>query len=255
MVALIIIGIIVLVIALIMLIPVGADIAYENSELKVSAKFCGMLLQLYPRPPEEKKEPKKPEKEKKPEEEKPKEKKPVKLPKFNKEELMELAKAGISAAGRFGRKIKVDRFLLHYTAAGRDPYNTAMTYAYVNAALSVLAPMCAQHFTVKKSSVRTDVDFTKEKMELDLGIAMTVRIGQMATIGIGTGIKALKILKRNKRRLRAEESETTSDTASASTEAAAYTAAAEAAPAAAEDINNTDKEENIQAEERNDQNG
>ena len=255
MVALIIIGVIVLIIALIMLIPVGADIAYENSELKISAKFCGVLLQLYPKPPEEEKPKKEPEKEKKPKEEKPKEKKPLKLPKFSKEELLELAKAGIGAAGKFGRKIKVDRFLLHYTAAGSDPYDTAMTFAYVNAALSVLAPMCTRHFTVKKSSVWTNVDFTREKTQLDLGLALTIRIGQMASIGMGMGIKALKILKCNKRRLMAEKSEKTSDTASVPAEAAGNTPAAEAAPAAAEAIKNINTEENIQAEERNDQNG
>ena len=43
MLALIIIGILVAIIALIMIIPIGADIGYEDGELRVSAKAAGKL--------------------------------------------------------------------------------------------------------------------------------------------------------------------------------------------------------------------
>lgn len=69
MVALIILGAIALVITLIMLVPVGADVGYESGELRLSAKVCGMLLQLLPKPPADESKPpkkKKPKKEKKP---------------------------------------------------------------------------------------------------------------------------------------------------------------------------------------------
>ncbi len=46
MVALIILGAIALVITLIMLVPVGADVGYESGELRLSAKVCGMLLEM-----------------------------------------------------------------------------------------------------------------------------------------------------------------------------------------------------------------
>lgn len=241
MVALIIIGVILAIIVLIMLIPVGADIAFENSELRVSAKACGVLMPIYPKPPEEKKAEKKEKAAEEATEEKPaEEKKTRSLPKFNKEELLELAKAGIGAVGKFGRKVKVDRFLLHYVAAGRDPYNTAMTFAYVNAALSTLAPMCAKRFTVKDCSVWTDVDFTRDDMQLDFGLAMTIRIGQIMGIALGVGFKALGILRRNKKRLKQEALEAENKQAEAA-----------AAPAATENTN----KENIQEEERKNSNG
>lgn len=253
MIALIIIGIIVLLIALIMLIPVGADIGYENGELKVSAKACGILMPLYPKPPEEEKEEKK-EKEQKEEkkaaQKKPaKEKKPLTLPKFSKEEMLELAKAGIGAVGKFGRKLKVDRFLLHYTAAGNDPYNTAMTFSYVNVALSSLAPMCAKRFTVKDCSVWTDIDFTKDKTEIDFGLAMSIRIGQILAIVIGVGFKVLSIMKRNKARLNAEAQRAAAEQQAAPVET---TETGDNSPVVTENLNNP---ENIQAEERKDSNG
>ena len=67
MVGWIILGVIVGLIVLINLIPVGADIGYEDGMLHVSAKAAGVLVQLFPR---KKKGDSKPKKEKKPKQEK-----------------------------------------------------------------------------------------------------------------------------------------------------------------------------------------
>ncbi len=213
MVALIIIGIILAILVLILLLPVGVDVGYENEQFHLSAKVNGFLLQLIPRPPrseEKKPKEKKPKKEKKKKEPKPEEeKKPKKKLEldFNMDEILELVKKALRSFGKFGRKLKVSRFVLHFTAAGRDPYNTAMTFAYVNAALSSLAPICAQRFTVKDCDVWTDVDFVSEKMRLDLGLAVTIRIGQILGVGLGLGFGALWILLKNKIRLKKERRE------------------------------------------------
>ena len=210
MLALKIIGIIVAVIAAIMLIPVGADIAYEGGSFSLSAKVCGVLLQLFPRPPEDEsklKKEKKPKKEKPqkeaPEEAAPKEKKKLKLS-FSKDEILSLVKKVLKKFGRFNRKFKVDRFLLHYTAAGDDPYNTAVTFGYVNAALSSLAPLCRERFDVKDCDVRTDIDFAKDSMEIDFGLAFSIRIGAFFGLIFGIAFSALGILIRNKLRLLVE---------------------------------------------------
>ena len=189
MVGLIILGVIVAIIVAIMLVPVGADVAYEGGELRLSAKVCGMLLQLIPKPPADETKPKK---EKKPKKPKKKKKQPeeqvqtgVEKPKkkldldFSMDEILGLVKSVLRGLGRFGRKLSVDRFLLHYTAAGKDPYNTAMTFGYVNGALTTLAPICRRTFDAKDVDVWTDVDFTTEKTKVDFGVALTIRIGQI----------------------------------------------------------------------------
>lgn len=212
MLALKIIGIIAAIIALIMLIPVGADIAYEGGRFSLSAKVCGVLLQLLPRPERDESAPKKekkPKEEKKPKQETPEGEQPEKPKKklklsFNKEEIFLLVKKVLKRFGRFGRKFRVDRFLLHYTAAGDDPYDTAVTFGYVNAALSTLAPICAQRFDVKDCDVRTDIDFTREDMELDFGLAFSIRIGAFFALGLGIVNSALGILIRSKLRLLGE---------------------------------------------------
>ena len=209
MVALIILGILALIIVAILLIPVGVDIYFEDDVFRLSAKFAGILLQVFPRPPADESKPKKEKKPKKKKDEKPKdasEEKPKRQRRLNftKEEILELIQTVLKGLGRFRRKLRVDRFLLHYTAAGRDPYNTAMTFGYVNAALDTLAPICAERFTVKDCSVWTAVDFTEDWMRLDFGLAMTIRIGQILGVGLSIGFGALKILLRNRRRLKQE---------------------------------------------------
>ncbi len=211
MVGLIILGILIGLIVLILLIPVGADLGYEDGKLHVSAKVMGILLQLYPKPPPDpnkppkKKKPKKEKKEKKePKEGEEKAKKKRKLS-FNRDELLELLKVALRGFGRFGRKFKVDRFVLRYLAAGEDPCNVARTYGWVNAALSSLAPLCRERFTVQDCEVRTDVDFAAERMHLDLGIGFSIRIGQILGTVFGIGFGALRILLRSKRRQRREK--------------------------------------------------
>lgn len=210
MVGWIILAVIVLLITGIMLIPIGADIRYEEGVIRVSAKAAGIKLQLIPR---SKKEPK-PKKEKK---EKPKEQeqKPQteKAPKkkrsipFNAEEILELLKEVLKRFGRFGRKFKVERFRLHWIAAGWNPYIMARIFAVVNAGMSQLAPICTERFHCKDCSVWTDIDFVREDMFLEFGLTMTIRIGQIIGTGISIALAALKILLRSKRRVKQEAKE------------------------------------------------
>ena len=210
----IVIGVLILIIAGIMLIPIGADVNYEGGELRVSAKVCGILLQLIPKKPGAEDKPKKEKKPKRikkkknpPEPEGEGETKPKKKLKlsFNKDEILTLVRRVLKSFGRFGRAFKVDRFLLRYTAAGDDPYNVATSFAYVNAALASLAPLCAKRFRVKNCEVRTDVDFLAEKMSLDFGLAVTIRIGKIFGLVFSLAFAALGILIKNKVRLLVEK--------------------------------------------------
>ena len=74
MVGWIILAVLVGLITLIMLIPVGADLRYEDEVIRISVKAAGIKLQLIPKP---KKEPKPEKKEKKEKKKKPKTEKPV----------------------------------------------------------------------------------------------------------------------------------------------------------------------------------
>ncbi len=209
-VAWIILGLILAILLVVLFVPIGADVAYVGGEFSLAARMDGFTIQLIPKKTkhetEEKPKKRKPKKEKKPKkpkteaEEKPKKKKFD----FTLEEIFELIKKVLNGLGKFG-KLTVRKFMLHYTAAGSDPYNTAMTYNYVNAGLCSLAPLCAQKFHVTGDvDVWTDIDFAAEKMMVDAALSITLRIAQLVHVGLAVAFGALVILLKNKRRLRRE---------------------------------------------------
>ena len=209
MVGWIILGVIVLLITAINMIRIGADIGYEAGVLSLSAKVAGFMLQLLPkqdkgekRPKKEKAPKKKKEKKEKPESEEP-EKKGLPLG-LSMDELFELLKAVLTRLGRFPGQFRIDRFLLHVCVAGKDPYNTAMTYGHLNECLSILAPLARRSFTVKKSDVWTDVDFTTDKLFFEAGLVLSIRIGQIVRLLLSIVFAAAGVVIRSKLRQKKE---------------------------------------------------
>ena len=211
----IILGLLLLIILAILFIPVGADVSYVDGELSLAARADGFALQILPKkpadpnkPPRKKREkkPKEPKEEKPPEEKEEKKSSGFKLD-FTLEEIVELIRKVLKGLGKFG-KITVRRFMLHYVAGGSDPYNTAVTFNYVNAALSSLAPICAQKFRITGDvDVWTDIDFAADKMKIDAALSVTLRIAQFVHVGLAVGFGALGVLIKNRLRLRREARE------------------------------------------------
>ena len=238
-----VLGLVLVLLLVLLFIPVGADVEYIGGNIKLSAKVCGILIQLIPKKmkekhdkPKKEKKPKK-KKEKKPkaegEEEKKKEKKKLD---FTLEEIFELIGKVLDSFKKFGR-LSVDRFMLHYTAAGKDPCKTAETLAYVNASLCALAPVCSKRFKVGDYDVWTDSDFTTDKMRVDLALCITLRLWQFVHVGLAAAFAALGWYLRHKRRVKKEKK-------------------LEKQSGGAAGINTEEINENIQVtEERNDRNG
>jgi len=201
--ALIICGSIVLFIALVMMIRVGVDFSYIESALRLNIRICGFPLKVLPREGEKLKKKSKAKSEKKQGDGEESEKKSFSLP-FNKDEIIALLKALFRGIGRFGRKLKVEKFHLHYTAGGSDPYKTAVTFGSVNAVLSAVAPICAARVRVRDCDVWTNIDFMSEKTKLDAAVIVSIRIGQAVAAALRIAFAALKIFRQNRRRLRAE---------------------------------------------------
>ena len=200
-------GIILAILVLTMLIPVGIDGEYIAGNYKLSAKISFYHLQILPKKPQnpkkEKKAKKQPDTAEASGQEPKKQKKKLSLS-FNREEIFSLIKHALKAVGKFGGHVNVDRFLLHYTAAGKDPYDTAQTFGYVNAALSSLAPICAKRYRVKDCDVWTRIDFLEEKMSLNFALALSIRVGQVMSVAVVLLYRSAIIFIKNKLRLRKE---------------------------------------------------
>ena len=209
-VAWILVGLVLLILALVLFVPIGADVGYVDKVFRLAVRADGFALQLLPRKPREESKPPREEKPKKkqepPKEDKPKEKKPKKKRSLNftKEEIFELIKRAINGLGKFG-KLTVRRFMLHFTAGGNDPYNTAMTLGYVNWALSTLAPICARKFKITcKPDVWTDANFIEEFPGVEFEISVTLRLIQVVRMALAVGWGVVVVLIKNKLRLRKE---------------------------------------------------
>ena len=80
-VAWILVGLVLLILAVVLFVPIGADIGYVGGEFSLAARADGFAIQLIPKKPRDPDKPpkeKKPKKEKPPKEAKPKEEKPKK---------------------------------------------------------------------------------------------------------------------------------------------------------------------------------
>lgn len=212
MVGWIILGVIVLLITLILLTPVGADFGYEQGRLHASLKLGWIKLRLFPRKKEpESDTPQPPKKKKKKKEKKPKEEKPEQEEKpkqkrklnFTLDEIFGLLKAVLDGIGHFGKRLRVDRFVLHLVVAGYDPYNVAMTYGRVNALLSAFAPACTKLDT-KNSDVWTAVDFTTDWPQIEFGMGLSFRIGVLFGVVGRIAVGAVKVLLQRRKRMKQE---------------------------------------------------
>ena len=182
--------------------PLGIHASYYKEETFLALRIAFVDFKLIPKKVKTKTRAVKAKAQKEQAEQEPQEKtkKKIKLT-FDFEELLELAKKAIKSLGKFG-KLTVNKFLLHYTAAGNDPYKTAMLFGYINAALSSLAPLCLKHMRVKDDvDVWTQIDFTIEKPLIDAELIITLRLMQLIRVATVFAFGFLCILIRNKRRL------------------------------------------------------
>lgn len=194
------------------LLRVGVSAGYEAQALSVSARIGPLTIPVLPKPPESK--PKKPKKEKPP---KAAEKEPEEQTKEKKwpdpETIFVLARLALKAAGAFRRKLQVELFRLVFIAGADDPYNTAMQYAYVNAALGSLRPLAERALHIKKRDVQVSTDFTADKPQIEARLTLTIRIGQIVAIGIVFGVGYLKFMLHKKKAAKAQQKQEAAVTA------------------------------------------
>lgn len=184
MIVLKILAIIILICILIGMIRLGVSFDFVDEKLRLSLILAGLHVQVIPsKKPKKEKKPKEPKPEKPVKEEKPKkEKKPKQKKKkasllhITFDDVIAILKKVIKGLGKVTGGFQCSRFLMHLTVAGKDPYDTAVAFGRVNAALNILAPMCDERFRCRDVDVWTDMDFQERFPRLDLGADITIRI-------------------------------------------------------------------------------
>ena len=205
------IAIILVILILLLSLKVGVDVSYLGGVLALAVKAGPLKIAILPKKekPEgekkEKKKKKKPEQaEAESEQEKPKKEK-KKGPKLTLEDILEIARLALKAVGRFFGSLRMDYLLLHLTTAGPDPYSAVMNYGYFNAALGALLPLLRRIFKIGREDISSQVDFDSDKLKIDAGTAITIRIGQILFIALCAVFAFLRWLLRRRRRIKAEQ--------------------------------------------------
>ncbi len=103
------------------------------------------------------------------------------------------------AAGRLKRKIRIDHINLYVVWGASDPADAAKGYGAGNAVMGILWPAVEHNFKVKEYDLSVDVDFEREKPEIVGDAQISITVGQILTLVLIIGVKALKIYLGNRR--------------------------------------------------------
>ena len=96
-------------------------------------------------------------------------------------------------------------------AAAADPYDTALAFGCVNAALGALTPLAERTLCIDERDIQTGVDFDAERPRIDARIVCTIRIGQIVAVALIFGVGYLK-QKLQAKKARAARAKTAPDT-------------------------------------------
>lgn len=178
---------------LISLIRLGGRVKYGEAGLFVWVLAGPFKIQLLPAKP----------KEKKPKKEKKKKEKPAVAEKHKKEpkegqpgtlsRLLKLLPVVGQACGSLKRKIRIDNIDLELIWGGSDPAAIAVGYGQANAVMGMIWPILDHNFKVKRHNLRIGMDYSRTQPGVEAEAALTMTVGQIVTLGVHYGVKALVV--------------------------------------------------------------
>lgn len=202
--ALIVIGVILALLLLMSLVRVGVGVDYSAAGLVIQLRFGAFRFTLFPMKPRKRKTKRQTETPqgppKPPPETPPREGGSLEL-------IKQFLPLVAEAAGKFKKKIRIDRLDLDLTVACPDPALTAVAYGGANAFLGMMVPLLEHNFHVKERRVRTSVDFERTSPVIAIAAAVSMTIGQGAVLTLTLGFKALQILMNHRKQTQSKQKE------------------------------------------------
>ena len=191
MVALWIILGVVIIFTMLLMLRVGMIASYDESGGMVLLRIGPFRYQILPATKEKKK--KKPQKPKKKktlqaeEEEAAAKKRGGALSDFR-----TLLRPLLETLGKLKRKLRIEVLELTYISGASDPAKAAIAYGAASAGLGMLASTLEYNFHIQNRKFRAGVDFTIQKPVICAHAALSLRVGQLLSLGIAFGIAYLK---------------------------------------------------------------
>ncbi len=188
---------------LFLILPVGADLLYQENVFIVKLRVGLLGIQLVPK------------KSGKPGAEKPAQKKKKKPAagdghkasrrKPGLRDYFELSGIVLRTLSRFRRHLSIDVLHLRYVAAASDPYDAIMQYGYLNSGFSILAPLLHRTFQIREERIVLDLDVMSDKPEIAARMTLTIQIWEILFIGVSAGYGALRWFIRFRKAAKATE--------------------------------------------------
>lgn len=205
----IVLAAVLLAIFLLALVPAGVRVHYDEEGLTAWIAVGAVRFRVYPlrskepgrsrtsrgRPRATKK------KQKKPRESRPEQSgKPGSLAAFK-----PYLKLGCELFGKFRRKLRVRELTAYVWFGGKDAAATAVAYGRAWAVLGALTATLENLFVIEKRDICAKLDYTKEKMELQLRMDLRMRLGTMAILGFQAVLRLLKLWLHQKKAVQKNE--------------------------------------------------
>lgn len=189
-VALIVLGCLLALIAILLSVRVGALVVYGAEGLRVQVRAGWFRFTVVPAPkkqPKKSSKPKKQKKRKKSAEPSGQKDAGESLPKQggSLSGLLSLLPAVLEALGGLCRRIRIERLRVHYTIAGQpDPARAALQYGALSLGGDAVCLLLEQHLEVRDRDVSGAVDFTSESSAVALSAACSLRVGQALAVAL-----------------------------------------------------------------------
>ncbi len=189
-VALIVLGCLLALIALLLSVRVGALVVYGAEGLRVQVRAGWFRFTVVPAPKKQVKKSSKPKKQKK--------RKKSAEPSGQKDAgeslpkqggslsgLLSLLPAVLEALGGLCRRIRIEQLRVYYTIAGQpDPARAALQYGALSLGGDAVCLLLEQHLEVRDRDVSGAVDFTSESSAVALSAACSLRVGQALAVAL-----------------------------------------------------------------------
>lgn len=188
--------VILVILALILLMPVGAEASYDGGVLSAAARLGPIHLALFPRKKRRDKAPK--EKKTSRADKKSRKSRGVKAP-MTAKDILGIARLGLKTLNRFRKKLCLDELTLHICIGASEPFDAVKQYGYLNAALGTLYPMLHLSFKIRREDIATALSFENEKTTLDVKLAASLRLWEVLYIAACAGVGFLRWRRERKR--------------------------------------------------------
>ena len=109
-------------------------------------------------------------------------------------DFLPLVKLLLDFMNQFRKKLRINHLQLKLILAGDDPCDLALGYGRAWAALGNLIPILDKTFVIGKRDCEVECDFTADEPLVTAQMELTIRFGQLISMGSVYGFRLLKEL-------------------------------------------------------------